>query len=107
MNTATESARSEPSLTEADTLNKGSSTAIRILNCVGLGVYSTLYFVLTCRVGKVRPLWTDEILTYDIARLPHLADIWAALSDGPDASPPLYHLTVRAANLMLGPGELA
>jgi hypothetical protein len=74
---------------------------------VGPVLGSIVYFAVTCHQAATRPLWTDELLTYYLARLPSWADLWAALADGPDASPPLYHVAVRLTYRVLGESELA
>lgn len=57
-------------------------------------------------VAANRPLWFDEIFTWQIATRPNIRDLIAAL--GPmDPSPPLHYLLVRGAHVLLGTGALA
>ena len=41
-------------------------------------------------------LWTDELITLHLARLPELSQIASAAKDGADATPPLYTLLVHS-----------
>jgi hypothetical protein len=77
------------------------------LNLVLLALFSVFYFALTIAVAQRKPLWLDEILTYHLARLPSVSTIWAALSDGPDNSPPLNLLAVHAVYQVAGEGPVA
>ena len=72
-----------------------------------LALFSAAYFAWAARVATIRPLWYDEILTYDLAGLPDDASIMAALADGPDHSPPLNLLVVHRLFRALGAGSLA
>ncbi len=51
-----------------------------------------------------RPLWFDELISYHLAKLPTVADQWAAFRNGPDASPPLFHAFVRLSFAAFGEG---
>jgi hypothetical protein len=72
-----------------------------------LTAFSVLYLAATGLLAARAPLWYDELFTFHLARLPHLADLWHALAAGTDATPPLYHLLTRLAQQALGQGELA
>ena len=50
-----------------------------------------------------KPFWFDELLTLAIVSQPNLHDLWAAVSRGFDAQPPLFYL-VEAAALKI-PGD--
>lgn len=65
-----------------------------------------LYSIDVLVRSSVRPLWFDELISYHVARLPTLVDIWLALEQTADAHPPLSHLMMRTAHWVFGPGEL-
>ena len=57
-------------------------------------------------IAASRPLWFDEIFTWQIATRPNVRELIAAL--GPmDPSPPLHYLFVRGAHALFGTGQLA
>ncbi len=74
---------------------------------VWLAVFSLIYFPIACILASRRELWFDEICTYNLSRISDLPTLWAALSNGPDASGPLHFLSVRLAYLFLGETSLA
>ncbi len=65
-----------------------------------------LYVVLACLSAASRPLWYDELLTDSIARQTSFSSFWAAMENGPDLNPPLYHLAARGCRTLLGDGPL-
>ncbi|MDX2168299.1 MAG: glycosyltransferase family 39 protein, partial [Deltaproteobacteria bacterium] len=70
--------------------------------CIGIG----LAMGGALAIAAVRPLWFDEIFTWEIATRPSLGALLAAL--GPmDPSPPLHYLLVRAAHALAGTGQVA
>ncbi len=75
------------------------------------GLLSTVsglaYFLLALLIGTNRPLWYDEIVTLYVCRLPEMRDVWAALLEGVDANPPLFHLLTRASLGLLGDSPFA
>ena len=57
-------------------------------------------------IAASRPLWFDEIFTWQIATRPNVRALIEAL--GPmDPSPPLHYLLVRGAHALFGTGQLA
>jgi hypothetical protein len=46
------------------------------------------------------PLWFDEILTAVVSRQRTISDIWAALKQGVDGSPPLFYLVEHFVSLL-------
>lgn len=57
-------------------------------------------------LAAVRPLWFDEIFTWQIATRPSVGELIAAL--GPmDPSPPLHYLLVRGAHALFGTSPFA
>lgn len=85
-----------PSLRECDPLSDRSS---RSLILVG---FTVCYFAITSILSYKKLLWTDELYTFYIATRPSLRDVWEALRDGPDLSPPLSHFVTRAAIAVFG-----
>jgi len=69
-------------------------------------LFSLVYFFVML-VGATRPFWFDELITYDISRLPTMADVRAALRDGADFNPPLLYIATRASHYVFGDGRVA
>lgn len=70
-------------------------------------VFGLGYFLLAHLIASNKPLWYDEIVTLYVCRLPEMRDVWAALLDGADANPPLFHLLTRASLGLLGDSSFA
>src|SRR5690349_9498760 len=68
---------------------------------------SVLYCFCAGMRAAFRPLWSDEIQTWHVARLPGIAAIWSALAAGADQEMPLMHLSVRLSHACFGAGPLA
>ena len=66
-----------------------------------------MYWVCAGLRAAYKPLWFDEIVTWQVARLPTLRAIWAALHEGVDQETPLTHLAVRCSHALFGIGLLA
>lgn len=60
-------------------------------------VASVAYFAATIFLAYRRLLWTDEIVTIDIASHSSFAGVWNAVATGGDTLPPLGHLLTHAA----------
>ena len=71
-----------------------------------LALFSVGYFALAGRQALIRPLWHDELYTRYLLHAPTARDLWAALANGVDLMPPLYHLIVRVLTSVLGDGPL-
>lgn len=69
---------------------------------LGLACGSAALLMMTGLAASTAPLSVDELVTAHLVRLPTLERLWAALCDGPDPSPPLYHLAARAGVWVLG-----
>jgi hypothetical protein len=69
-----------------------------------LAAFSVGYFAATWLLACRKPIWYDEFFTLHLSRLPHLADLWAALAEGTDLNPPVGYLAVRLAQAVLGDG---
>jgi hypothetical protein len=50
------------------------------------------FLMFNLLAASVRPLWYDELYTYNIANLPSLAQIWHALSSGEEQLPFFYYV---------------
>ena len=74
---------------------------------VYLVLFSAWYFALAVTQGIVRPLWSDELFTLHLLRLPSVPQLWAGLASGVDLVPPVYHLVLRALEPVIGAGPLA
>jgi hypothetical protein len=72
-----------------------------------LGGISLFYFVSAGLRAWYRPLWYDELVTWHVARLSSIADMWNAICAGVDQEMPLTHLTVRLSHALFGDGNLA
>jgi hypothetical protein len=68
---------------------------------------SLVYLAAVSLVSQVKLLWYDELFTLHLARLPRLADLWAALASGTDLNPPLSYLAARGAQALFGEHRLA
>ncbi|MEO8129608.1 MAG: glycosyltransferase family 39 protein [Bryobacteraceae bacterium] len=72
-----------------------------------LALITVLYFAGTLAVASSRPLWFDEIFTAYLARLGSTTQLWSALAEATDVTPPLFNLITRTSVLVFGPTELA
>lgn len=52
-------------------------------------------------------MWNDELYTYYIARLPSMADVWAALMAGGEQTPPFFYVLTRASLALFGVNNFA
>ncbi|MHC5537698.1 glycosyltransferase family 39 protein [Singulisphaera rosea] len=75
----------------------------RWLLLIGAVVYLAYSIIHATR----KPLWYDEIFTFDVASLPRFGDIWKALAVGTDLNPPLYHVISRVSFMIFGTTPLA
>jgi 4-amino-4-deoxy-L-arabinose transferase-like glycosyltransferase len=69
--------------------------------------FTALYGVTSCLLASHRPMWFDELWTYQIAHLPSFSAIWSVLGQGIEYNPPLYFLLAHASQTLLGATELA
>jgi 4-amino-4-deoxy-L-arabinose transferase-like glycosyltransferase len=69
-------------------------------------LFSFCYFLRVLPVA-IRPLWYDELLTYNVATLPSVAQVWPKLVEGADLNPPLFHWITWLSMSLLGPSEFA
>jgi uncharacterized membrane protein len=86
------------------TTRAGTSALWAYIVAAGLAIF---YFVTSIQIAAHRVFWFDELFTLHIARLPQLSTIWTALSNGVDALPPTYYMTVRLFDSLFGPGDVA
>lgn len=61
-------------------------------------VFSLLYFSAALTSTFTKELWSDELVSVYVDRLPDLGSIWRALADSADAMPPLFHIATRASH---------
>jgi hypothetical protein len=76
-------------------LNRMADWVDRRAAAVAFAIAAASALVCGLRAAQM-PLWFDEILTILVARLPRVADIWAACGDGADGMPPMFYIAVRA-----------
>ena len=72
---------------------------------VWLTLFGLCYLLLALQ-RSFRPLWNDELITYNIASLPGVRSIWKSLAQGADLNPPLFHVATWAATKLFGLTEL-
>src|SRR5580704_11135255 len=72
---------------------------------VWLILFGVFYFCLVFP-ASFRPLWYDELFTYNVATLPGFRAMWDALTHGADLNPPLFYVVTHAVISVLGPTEL-
>jgi hypothetical protein len=65
-----------------------------------------LCYLLLALQRSFRPLWFDELITYNVASLPGVRSIWKSLTQGADLNPPLFHVATWAAARVFGLTEL-
>ncbi len=65
-----------------------------------------LYYLGMTLLRSFRPLWFDELITYNVANLSGWRATWEALTHGADLNPPLFYLATRAAAAVFGVTEL-
>src|SRR4029450_12529383 len=62
-----------------------------------LRLFSVAYFLTTCYRASQKSLWSDELYTLYVSRLPDLVSCWKALTSGVDSNPPLFYVLTRLA----------
>jgi hypothetical protein len=68
--------------------------------------FTAVYAVTSCIVAARRPLWNDEVYTYDFARAHGVTGLWRALETGADQAPPLSYLLTGISVDVFGRGRL-
>jgi len=71
------------------------------------GALSILYWVVTYVLTRRKLMWNDELYTYYIARLPTMADVWAALMAGGEQTPPFFYVITRLSFALFGVNNLS
>jgi len=71
---------------------------------VWLILFGVFYFCLVFP-ASFRPLWYDELFTYNVATLPGFRAMWDALTHGGDLNPPLFYVVTHAVLSVFGPTE--
>ncbi len=72
-----------------------------------LSIYCLFLLGATGYISVKRTLWWDEIITYYVATLPSMHDVWRVSLLGGDSQPPLYYLIVRSSVALFGASEFA
>jgi hypothetical protein len=72
-----------------------------------LSLLTLLYLGGNIAASYSKPLWLDEFITLDLARLPTASQEWHALMTGADHTPPLFQLATRAAVKLAGENRIA
>ena len=67
-----------------------------------VGLFTTAYFGATCSLGLLKPFSFDELITYNIARLPTATGVWRAWLEAGDAMPPVVHIATHLVGSLLG-----
>lgn len=75
----------------------------RLLLVLLLSVVAAVTLVLAHR----KPLWTDELYSYYVSKLPGIDDMWSTLATGVEQTPLSFHLGTRASLEVLGDGNIA
>ena len=81
--------------------------AITAWSVVAVVFLAAFYFVTSLYIASHRLFWIDEMFTIHVARLAGWSTILQALAHGVDSQPPLYYMTVRMADKLLGHSEVA
>jgi len=69
--------------------------------------FSVLYLLSMALLAIRKRLWSDELLTLYISKLPSLSDVWSALLTGADQNPVPFFLMTRASLALLGENNFA
>jgi hypothetical protein len=72
-----------------------------------LGASSVLYAMAIGLIAVRKQLENDELFTLHTAKLPSMADVWAALMSGGEQSPPFFYVLTRASLSVFGDSSLA
>ena len=65
-------------------------------------LFTTAYFAATSTLASLKPLWFDELLTYNIARQPTAGAVWMAWLEASEQIPPVVHFATHLSGSMLG-----
>jgi uncharacterized membrane protein len=71
-----------------------------------LALFVAAVLATTLALADRDPLWTDELFTYYIGRLPSAGDVWSKLSTGVEQMPFFFYLVTRASLGVFGEGLL-
>jgi hypothetical protein len=72
-----------------------------------LGIFTALYLIVVGLIAARKQLENDELFTLNIARLPSLGEVWAALLTGAEQLPPFFYVLTRASISSFGESSLA
>jgi hypothetical protein len=88
-------------------LTAGPPRASAARHAAALVAFSIFYFAIALSKAAVKPMMHDELVTWHLARLPGVRDIWDALAVGGDLHPPLSYAASNIAMRLFGDGEVA
>ena len=70
-------------------------------------VLTALYFVVVFTQSSFKLMWLDELITFHLARLNSLHNLWHALAMGADPNPPITYILVHWCRQIFGDHEWA
>ena len=68
---------------------------------------TALFFIVVFIQSSFKLMWLDELITFHLARLGSLHDMWYALSQGADPNPPVTYILVHWCRQLFGDHEWA
>jgi hypothetical protein len=74
----------------------------RHLALVLVGAFTMGYFAATCVLASGKPFRSDELYTYQIARLPSAAAVWRTWLESDEAAQPVIHLATHFFGSAIG-----
>lgn len=72
-----------------------------------LGLFTLLYFSVTCLLASRKLLWNDELFTLYISRLSSISEVWSALMTGAEQLPPFFYVVTRSSLALFGTSPLS
>lgn len=73
---------------------------------VSYGLFLSVYLVLTLKSAARNPLWMDEVLSVWASRFPSPSQIYWALMNGAQSSPPAYSMMLHYCSKCFGESNL-
>lgn len=72
-----------------------------------LSIVSIIYLIVMGLISARKQLENDELFTLNIARLPSLGEVWAALLTGAEQLPPFFYVITRVSLSLFGENTVA
>jgi hypothetical protein len=104
---AQESIAVNPTSNRIDALSREIALAIERRRLLLFVAFSLFYFTTACLAAAWKPMWFDELVTFDASRLPSVAMLLHALRLGFDQQPPPYTLLTYGSVHLFGASALA